>query len=218
MNRGSVRTLAASFAQDPNQTRYSATRYNDAINRSQEQFALDTRALFKDTSFTSVADQATYSLSSDFMYEEYVTYAGLKLTPISRVRILEIKSADDWTDDTGTPTHFIIDPEEAQKKLLLYPKPTTAGDTIGLRYYPLPAAMSSDSDTPLNSSALMAQFHMALAAFTAWILLLSEQSTPQIVEKRNELLKIYTDGVNKATETFKNTASAPLRMRPRVAR
>lgn len=218
MNRSAIRTLAASFAQDPNQTRYTSTRYNDAIERAQDQFAMDSRALFEDTSWTSVSGVATESLPDDFMYEDFVTYAGLKLIPISRARILDVSRSSDWTADTGTPTHFIIDPEEASKTLRLYPIPIADGDAIVMRYYPKPAAMSADTDTPLNSSALMTQFHMGLAAFAAWILLLSEQSTPQIVDKRNELLKVYNDAVTKAVDTFKNTASAGLRITPRNVR
>ena len=216
MNLGTIRTLAASFAQDPNITRYTSARYNQAINLANQQFAMDTRALWKDSSSTVVDGTATYSLPSDFMWEDWVTLANLPLIPISRYRIQEVSKTNDWTLDKGTPTHYIIDPEEAQKKIRLYPIPQSddASKTVVMRYFPLPATLSSDTDTPMNSSALMSQFHMGLAAFAAWTLLLSEQSTPQIVEKRNELLKVYTDAVNKATETFRNTVSAPLRLRP----
>jgi len=216
LNLGTVRTLAANFAQDPSITRYTTARYNQAINLANQQFALDTRALWKDASSTVVSAQATYSLPTDFMWEDWISLANLPLLPISRYRTQEISKTNDWTLDTGTPTHYIIDPEEAQKKIRLYPIPQSddAGKTLIMRYFPLPATLASDSDTPLNSSALMAQFHMGLAAFAAWTLLLSEQSTPQIVQKRNDLLHVYTDAVNKAIETFRNTVSAPLRLRP----
>ena len=209
MNRGSVRTQAADFCGDKNQTRYSATQYNTAINRAQEQFALDTKALFKDTSWSTVSGTATYDLPDDFMWEDWVTYDGSEISPISRHELQRRKGGEDWTDDTGTPTHYIVDPEVAQGKVRLYPIPQEA-KTLGMRYFPLPAEMTSDSDTPLNSTTRMAQFHIALAAYAAWLLLTGEDPTPSIDQKRSDLMKIYADGAGKATETFKNTASAPI--------
>lgn len=215
MNLASLRDQAAKFVADPNRTRYADSDYLTALNRAQEQFALDTRALWKDTTWTSAADDATYSLPSDFMWEESVYFNGLLLAPITR-RDLAIFSPDkDWTLSTGTPTRYIIDPEEATKQLLLYPIPTSNDNakTISMRYFPLPTAMASDTDTPLNSSALMAQFHIGLAAYAAWLLLTTEQMTPDILQKRSILIGIYSDSSTKAIDLFKNTVSAPLRLR-----
>lgn len=209
MNRGTLKTHAADFAGDKNMTRYSSTQYNTAADRSQEQFAMDTRALFKDmTPVTTTADDAEYDLPTDFMFEDFVTYDGNELTPASQHDIQKAYGSG-WDSLEGTPTHFMINPEEAQKSVLLVPIPQDA-KTLGMRYFPLPAAMSSDSSTPLNSSALMAQFHLGLAAFMAWLLLTGEQSTPALVEKRRELLDIYNDFVTKAIDTFRNTATAPI--------
>jgi len=215
MNYGTIRSLAANFAQDPDQTRYSG-KYAAAVNRAQEQFAYDTRALYKDTTWTSVSGTSTHSLPADFIYEKSVTFDGLPLDPVSRDTLAREQSGDDWTDDEGTPTHYMIDPEEANKVLRLYPIPQAndADKTISMRYYPLPANVSDDSDTPLNSSALMGQFHVGIAAFTAWLLLTYEILTPEILMKRVELLKIYTDAILKADSTFKNTASEKWRVRP----
>lgn len=211
MNAGSINSLAANFCGDPDQTRF-AGKYFDAQNRAQEQFAMDTRALWKDKSWSHAADDADEDLPTDFMWEDWVTYGGIKLTPIARYELLR-QSGDDWTDDeAGTPTHYIIDPEQATKEILLYPIPQTAG-TLVMRYFPLPASVSSDTETPLNSSSLMAQFHVGIAAYQAWLILLYESVTPEIQAKRNNLLAIYNDAVDKATNLFKNTASAGLNIR-----
>ena len=212
MNLGTLTTLEANFLGDPDQTRYSG-KYTDSLNRANEQFALDTRALWKDTSWTHAADDADEDLPTDFMWEDWVTYDNKKLSPISRHRLNQEKSGEDWTDDTASlPTHFIIDPEQAVKEIVLYPIPSTA-KTLRMRYFPLPTEMSSSTDVPLNSSSLMAQFHVGIAAYAAWLVLLYEQVTPEIIAKRNELLKIYQDSVTKAIDTFKNTASQPVRYR-----
>lgn len=211
MNLGTIRTLVANMVGDPDQTRFSG-KYDDAINRSQEQFALDTRALWKDTTWSHAANDADEDLPSDFMYEDFVTYGGKKLTPISRFELLQ-KAGDDWTDDEADlPTHYLIDPEEAVKEIVLYPIPQTA-KTLAMRYFPLPASVSADSDVPLNSSALLAQFHVGIAAYAAWLILLYESVTPEIQAKRSDLLSIYNDTAGKATSLFKNTVSAGIKIR-----
>lgn len=215
MNRGQIRTLASLFASDPNQTRYSGL-YNDAIDRAQEQFAIDSKALFKDTSFSIVSGTATYSLPTDFMYEKKVTFNGKGLLPITRADLEFYKRSDDWTDDEGTPTHYIVDPEEARKQLRVYPKPQGADEgtnNLTLTYYPLPAAITDDSTKPFNDSSLMIQFHMAVAAYAAWILLGYDPATEEILAKRASLLAQYSDKVTEAQDTYGNTKSAPLRLK-----
>lgn len=208
-----LQQLCADFVGDTNQTRF-VDKYVSTINRAQEQFAMDTRALWKDKTWTHAANDADEDLPSDFMFEDWVTYGNVKLTPISRHRMFSL-FGDDWTDDTAAlPTHFLIDPEQAVKEIVLYPIPSEA-KTLFMRYFPLPAEVSAGSDVVLNSSSLMAQFHMSIAALAAWLLLTFEESTPAIADKRRELMKIYSDGCAKAVDTFKNTASQPLRLRPK---
>lgn len=211
MNRGAMRTQTADFLSDKNQTRYSSTQYNTALGKAQEQFALDTKALWKDASYSVTAADATYDLPTDFMWEDWVKYDGVEISPISRHELQRL-SGQDWTDDQGAPTNYIIDPEEASKSITFYPIPQEA-KTAAMRYFPLPAAMSSDSDVPLNSSTLMVQFHLGICAFAAWLLIMGEQVTPATQAKANSLMPLYTDAVNKAIETFKNTASAALQIR-----
>jgi hypothetical protein len=172
---------------------------------------LDSKALFKDQSYTISGGSATGDLPTDFMFERWVTYKGIALKPITRAELNGV-SGDDWSDDTGDPLYYLIDPEEATKQIRVYPYPPTgdAGGTLVMRYFPLPADLSNGSDVPLNSSALMAQFHVGLAAWMAWLLMANDPSTPAKVKKREDLLSMYNDSVSVATDTFKNTASAPL--------
>lgn len=215
MNRATLRALVSNFVEDPNLTRYTPAQYNEALNLAAQEFAFDSKALFKDAStYTVVAGTATYSLPSDFWLEKMVTHKGLKLEPISRHSLL-LGNDDDWTDDVGTPSNFLIDPEEARKQLRLYPIPEAndAGDNLVLTYYPIPADMGSDTDSPLNASSLMAQFHMGIAAYAAWLLLGYGEITQAILIKRNGLLKQYSDKVTMAIDTFGNTKSEPYRLK-----
>jgi len=215
MNRGQIKTLASNFCEDPQQTRFSGL-YDDAINRGQEQFAMDSKALYKDAStITVAADDASYDLPTDFMYEKKVTHKGIALEPISRSTLEFYTKTQDWSVITGTPKKFVIDPEEARKQILLYPIPQgdDAGANLIITYYPLPAEMTADTDTPLNSSSLMIQFHIGIAAYTAWLLLGNVPSTPEVANKRSDLMKQYMDKVTEAIDTFGNTKSAPIRMK-----
>lgn len=215
MNRGAIRTQAAAFAGDVNQTRFGG-KYEDAIDKACEEFAFDSRALFKDAAtITTVDGTATYDLPSDFWYEKIVTHKGLELRPISRATLLR-DNGDDWTDDAGTPTRYIIDPEEARKQIRLYRKPQSgdAGANLILTYYPIPAAMAADSDTPFNGSALMAQFHLGVAAYAAWLVLSYEELTPAIIEKRRSLYALYQGKVDMAIDRFGNTPKEVKRIQP----
>lgn len=213
MNLQTLREQTAGFIGDPSITRHTSADYTTALNRAQEQFVMESKALWKDVTWTTVSGTAAYAfsaastdISSLFLWEDWVTYDGSELAPISRHELQRLTPGNDWTDDAGAPTHFVIDPEEAQKKIRLYPI-TQEAKTLSMRCYVLPTALSGDSDVPLNSSTLLSQFHISICAYAAWLLLLKEETTPGIVEKRRELLSIYSNGRDLAIDTFKNTMS-----------
>ena len=212
MNLSDLRTLAASFAEDPSQSKFSPTKYNDALNKANLQFAMDSKALYQDQSITIVVGTAQYSLPSSFMLEKEVWLNGIELSPISRATLGKIKTGERWDDDTGTPKYYIIDPEVARQTITLYPKPDSIadGDSLVLTFYPFPATLTIDADIPLNGSTLMYQFHTAIAAYAAWMLLNYLQPTDAIQVKKGELMKIYTTKVTEAIQTFGNTKSEPL--------
>lgn len=213
MTLTTLQQFTADFAGDANQSRY-AGKYLGVINQAQQQFAADSNALFKDNSFSSVANTATVDLPTDFMWEESVNYDGLPLKPASRLTLALLYPGTDWTLLTGTPKYYMVDPEEATKVLRFIPIPTEADSGV-MRYYPLPTSVASDSDVILNSSTLLTRFHLGVAAFAAVLLLMSETQTPDMVTKRRELMELYQDAVSKAIEKFGNTVSEPMRIRPK---
>lgn len=216
MNLSQLRSLASLFAGDPNLTRYTSSQYDDALNRAQEQFAMEAKCLWKDASTYTVVDgTAAYSLPSDFLWEKKVVFKGLALQPISRATLEFYKRDDRWDDDSGTPKYYMIDPEEARKTITLFPIPRAedAGANLVLTYYPLPSTMSSDSDTPLNGQSFLSQYHIALPAYAAWLLSTAEIQTPEVMAKRSQLSKIYQDKVTEALDHFKNTWTEPMRLK-----
>lgn len=217
MNRSALRTQVSKFCEDPNYTRFTPTEYNDALNRSQEQFSMDSRCFWKDrSSDTAVSGKADYSLPTDFILEDWVLFDGKEIKPISRYQIQHQNPSSDWTAEEGAPTHYIVDPNEARKTITLYPEPQSAdaGKTIAYRYLAVPPEMDDDSDSPFNSSTLLVQFHIGVAAYAAWLLMQNLEPTDKVEQKKRDMLAIYNDHVTKATDTFKNTASEPIRMRP----
>lgn len=220
MNLTTLTAIAAQFAGDQQQNRYTGL-YTQALNLGQQQFAIDSECLWKDFPVTVVGGTPSYSMPTDFMWEKLpVMYSktgdnsNIELTPISRLELARNRG-DDWTTVTGDPKNFIIDPEEARKQIRVYPYPPAGdlGGTLTLTYYPLPGDMAAGTDSPLNSYALLAQFHLAIAAWAAWMLLGAETVTPEITAKRRDLLQLYNDTVTQATNTFQNTVSQPIRMR-----
>lgn len=224
MNLQLLTTWASRLAADPQQTRY-AGRYTDAANESQYQFAMDSRALFKDFTFSVVANQSQYALPADFMYPKKATLStlsnttgGIILTPISRSQ-LEFSTVDhDWTQDTGTPKFYIIDPASASgfpNSIALYPQPQGADagtNNAILTYYPLPATLVNPTDIPLNGTTNLVQFHMGLAAYMAWLLVSGEISTPETEERLKRLYGQYQSKVTEAIDKYGNTSNAPWRL------
>jgi hypothetical protein len=208
-----LQSRAARFLGDPDQTRYAAG-YVDAINDAQKQFALDSEALFKDQTYTTAAGDSTYDLPADFILEDTVTCDGLPLKPASRHSLYTLYPSTDWTLLTGTPTHYMVDPEAASLCLRLIPQPVDV-KTVSMRYAPLPADVSAGTDVVLNASTLLVQFHLGIAALAAWIILQGEIVTPEIQAKSGQMMKIYSDAVTKAIDKFGNTKSEQIRLRPK---
>lgn len=215
MNLMTLTAIASHFANDDNQQRYS--NYTQALNLGQQQFALDAKCLFKDTTITVTGGTASYSLPTDFMWEKagYVSYKGLPILPRTTADMLRENPGQDWTVRTGDVQYYIIRPDEAKKTIQLAPYPPAgdAGGTLVMTYFCLPTDLSNASDVPFNSYALMTQFHLAVAAWAAWYLMQGENSMPEVVSKKRELLQIYNDTVSQAVETFGVTKSAPMQRR-----
>lgn len=213
MNLGELRTLASQLCEDPRITKFTAIQYNDAINKSAQQFAMDSKALYKDSAIVMIAQTAAYPLPTDFMLEKEVTLNGIALKPISRATLQAKKTSERWDDDYGTPKYFIIDPEEARKTISLYPIPDNedAGTSLVLTYYAFPTLMTTDVSLPLNGSTLMVQFHTGLAAYAAWLLMMYLPQTPEIAQKRSGFFSMYKDKIDEAIQTFGTTKSEPLR-------
>lgn len=219
-NRSELRTLTSSFCEDPSITKFTATRYNDALETGQKQFCLDTKALYKTQAFVMDVADATYDLPTDFIGDKIVMLNGIELEPVSKTKLSNLYKSRRWDTLEGTPKYYVIDPMDANKQLLLVPIPDSVseGTDLQLTYFAAPTAMSSDSATPFNSSTLMTQFHIAVACYAGWLLLGYLTPTDPIISKRRDLLNTYTGKVNEAIADFGDTKSEPLSLHPESGR
>ena len=149
------------------------------------------------------------------MLEKRVSHNGIDLSPVSRATLGYYRNYDRWDDNKGTPLYYNIDPEEARKKLLLFPIPggDDAGANLILTYFPKPTDLALDADIPFNSYLLLVQFHIALPCYAAWLLLGYNQQDEKTIIKRNQLLNQYSSKITDAIDKFGNTASEPIRMK-----
>jgi len=215
MNLATLTTTTQRLVNDTKGTRYAGF-YTQALNLAQQQFAMDSKCLFKDmTPQTIVAGQANYPLPTDFMWEKLVLANGLPLPPISRMELARQNTGTRWDLITGAPRAYNIDPDTARQNILLFPIPTTneAGQDLQMTYFALPADMVNPSDNPLNGTALLVPYHLGICAWAAWFLLEGETSSESITSDQKGLLDLYNDYVSQASDQFKNTVSEPLRMR-----
>ena len=214
MNLSTITQVAASLVNDPDQTKF-AGKYTQAINLAQQQFSFDAKCCFTEVSYTVVSATAAYSLPTDFWLEKKVTLNGIRLAPTSR-ETLEFDSGElAWNTLNGTPTQYLIDPEESEKNIVLVPIPGDgdAGHSLVLTYYFIPTDLSAGTDVPFNSYSLLGPYHVAIAYWAAWLLLGYDTPTQESEAKKNDLLRKYNDKVTEAVDNFGNTASEPLRMR-----
>jgi len=186
----------------------------DEIQKAQEWFVLETRALTDNTTDTSVADQAAYDLPSDVLDIKRMAHKGLELRRISKFE-LDRYTGQDWTDDKGTPKFYYVDLDPNNKKYYLYPIPQgeDAGANVAVEYIKLPPALSSDSSTPFDGHTLMVAYHDALA-YKAAATLLDIQPTQESIVMAQRYEKRFDELVSHCIETFKAlSATQPIRMR-----
>jgi hypothetical protein len=208
------------LCEDPSLTKFTPAKYNDALSLGEKQFALDSKCLYKTQAYVMAVNDATYDLPADFVQDKIVTLNGIELEPISKDSLCRLYKSQRWDTLTGTPTNYVVDAIEANKALRIFPIPSSIADgtALELTYYAYPVAMSGDSSTPFNSSALLTPYHIAVAHYGAWLLLGYLQPTDPIISKRRDLLAQYTSKVTEALQTFGDTKSEPMQLRPNDVR
>lgn len=215
LTRATLTTRIQLLINDPSAQRFTAAQYQDEIQKAQERFVLDTRALTDNTTETPVADQAAYNLPTDVLDVKRMAHRGLPLRRISKFE-LDRYTGQDWTDDKGTPKFYYVDLDPNNKKYSLYPIPQgqdAVSNSIAIEYIKLPPALSADASIPLDGHTLMVAYHDALA-YKAAATLLDIFPTQESIVMSQRYEKHYSDLVSHCIETFKAlSVTQPVRMR-----
>lgn len=201
---------------DPNNTRWLASKKQDAIQRAQERFVLDTRVLVDVDTDSIVAGTSEYDLPTDLLDMTRVAINGRKVDRSSEFDLDFDSGQQDWTDDEGTPYRYYVDLDPNNKKLRIFPKPQASdagSNNLRMEYIKIPPALSSDSSVPLDSHTLLVPYHDALAYWAAADLLKikpTQQESFMIVAYEKE----YQTHVSHCIETFGHLKrQTPPRMR-----
>ncbi len=145
MDRATCRNYVALKVEDPQQTKFTAATYNNAIELAQEQFCIDAKVIVKETTLTSVANTTNIALPVDFLVAILVRHQGIKLAPATRYE-LSFQSGTDWTTlPPGTPNVYYIDQQADALALVPQPDSGHAVANVLLDYVAIPAALTADT-------------------------------------------------------------------------
>ena len=215
LTRLQIQALICDIVNDPSNTRWSAARKQAAIQVAMEMFVEDTRALTDVQSFSVVAADNSYALSTDTLDIIRVTHNGLPLQRMSKFD-LDSKTGTNWSITTGTPINYYVDYTSTNKDIILYPTPQ-GGDAgtnnLILEYLKVPPTLSSDSSVPLNSQSLLQPYSMALA-YQAATFFLRSSTDPKDWQKASIFNALYQEQVDLCREIFRPlNESEPRRLR-----
>ena len=213
MDRITAKGYVSLKIDDPDRTRFSDATYNNALDLSQQQFAIDARSIIKETTLTAVTAQQEYALPSDFLVSVLVRHKGLQLTPTTKLG-LSFQSGQDWTAlANGTPVMAYIDEQDNKLGVVPAPDAGAAGANIVLNYVAIPSTLTSDTQVLLNADTILQYYAPAVVAWAAREMLTYVPQTPEILVKRTELMKDYERYKNQAISTYNNMIDESFRMK-----
>lgn len=131
---------------DSDNSHFTDSELYDYINQAIRQMGTDTEWPLQTAEAVSVADQAVYTLPTDFIALTDAYFDNFKLTIIERADLSALTPS--WQDsDSGTPRYAY---KSDNAKFGLYPKPSTdqSGLTIQIQYIKVPADLSDDVTAP----------------------------------------------------------------------
>lgn len=139
------------------------------LNEGVVQFLRKTKVFKRTASLALTVDVGDYSLDSDILAFEDVTYTPSGGTARSLTQI------DTWQiRDMRLPTATLAsDPAyyayEAQT-IMLYPTPRSSSDTLHILYVPRPTALAATADAPSATAngGIPSEYHWVVEAYVKW--------------------------------------------------
>jgi hypothetical protein len=218
VDRVTARGLVAAKVEDPEQTRFTATQYNTALDLAQQQFSIDARSIIEAVNVVLVANQAEYTLPSDFLVMIMCRANGLKLAPTTKYE-LSFQTEIDWTTlPAGTPTAVYMDEQNGKFGLVPVPDSNNAALPFVLDYIGIPAPMTQDTGggsagNLLNNITILQYYAMAVVNWAAYEMLSYVPMTDDVIKKRSAIMADYKTYTSQAITTYNNMTDEPLQMR-----
>lgn len=140
------------------------------LNEGVTKFLRKTKVFKRTASLAVTAASADYSLDTDILAFEDVTYTPADGTQRSLIQIdsAEIREMRLQTTSTAMPPEFFA--YEGQV-IMLYPSPQSSSDTLHIVYVPRPvSALAATADTPSATAygGIPSEYHDVLEAYVKW--------------------------------------------------
>lgn len=217
-----LQTLVGSLTGDPQHDRYEIGDINTELENVQTEWNLEAKILSDTVTLTVVDGTRQYALS------------GLTGTPIDITRVthkgillekrdknwLDLYAGSDWTQNTGTPSLFIIEQSDPDAQYLtLHPTPgdDDAGANLVVEYTKAHTPMSSASDVPFmsdtTSNTLLRPYDHGVGYCAAYKLLMRDPSQENMA-KAAGYKKTSDDILSKIIQIYKSLEQeTPKRLR-----
>lgn len=223
MTLSDLQTLIGSLCNDSNHDRYTTIDIGTELDNTMDDWNLKARILKDTVTLTTVDGTRQYALSgltgTPIAFPR-VTHKGILLQKVSKSWLDLYVGGQDWTDDTGTPTKFLVESNDPDVQYLtVYPTPQAAdaGSNLVVEYLKRHTSMSSSTDTPFMSgttvSGLLRPYDWGLAYSTA-ARLLARDPNPLVAAKVGAYAKIGIGVLEDLIQVFKAMeADEPKRMK-----
>lgn len=182
-----IRTEVRIRIKDSNTSRqrYTDTQLTNLINESQRDAINFSALIHKQTSITLVVGTTYYTLPTDVMMIERVTFKNKNLPEQTLTALDSAANYGAWEQTSGTASNYFQDPTQSTK-LGIYPFPATAASTgtVKVMYQSQGTDLSSASDVPFNSETRFYPYHDLLIYEPCYKIFLIEGEYQKATEYR----------------------------------
>lgn len=140
------------------------TLFLSLLNEAYVQFLRKTKVYKQTAQLAVTADIGDYSIDTDVLAFEDLTYSpnGGTDRSVQAIDSAEIRDMRLVADSgTGDPQYFAFEGQ----LIMLYPTPRSSSDTMHMVYVPRPAALSTTAHSP---STIPAEYHPVLESYVKW--------------------------------------------------
>lgn len=160
---------------DATRRRYTDGQLNSLVNQAHRDVVNHTWMIKKNTEIELTAGATHYSLATDTIQIQRVTWKFRNLKETSLEQLDSRFSYGDWYSSGGSPDSYYQDPARPDQ-LSIYPWPNSSSSTgtVRINYFAEAPTLSADSDTPFNADSRHETYHDLLINWPAYKVYLVE--------------------------------------------